>query len=78
MQHIVVHCSVIVTSQSTQYIWIKIIWNVIRIECLHGTKFLEPDRYLYRDLGNTLRVKGLINRDRAISKGRCCMLYEAY
>ena len=33
-------------------IGIKIIQSVIQIECLHGTKFLDPDRYLDRDLDN--------------------------
>ena len=48
--HIVVHCSVIVTSQSI--IWIKIILITIQIECLHGTKFLDPDSDLDCDLDN--------------------------
>ena len=47
-QHIVVHCSVIVILQSSKYkIQIE-----IQIECLHGTLFLDPDRYLDGDLDN--------------------------
>ena len=33
-------------------IWIKIIYIAIHIECLHKTKFLDPDRYLDCDLNN--------------------------
>ena len=33
-------------------IWIKMIQITIQIECLHGTKFLDPDCNLHRHLDN--------------------------
>ena len=40
-------------------IWIKIIQIAIKIECLHGTTFLYPDRNHDRDPDNLLRVNGV-------------------
>ena len=37
--------------------WIKIIQIAIQIECLHGTKFLNPDNNLDRDLDNFAQCK---------------------
>ena len=58
---IVIHCSLIVTSQSPLYLD-KNIHITISMECLHGTKFIVPDRGLDRDLDNFAPCKRCIIR----------------
>ena len=65
VQHIIAHhitLSFIVQSllhRNPPLIWIQIIRITIQIECLHRTKFLDPDRNLDRNPDNFALHKGI-------------------
>ena len=48
VHHVYVYCSVIVRFHPPN-IWIKIKQIAFQIDCLHGTKFTDPDCNLERD-----------------------------